>query len=181
MSMKTWVLLLRGINVGGRNVLPMKELAAGLASLKMLNVRTYIQSGNVVFQFKEKLPKSLNKRIADSIEERHGIRPGTFILSSEALEETIAANPFPKATGDPKSLHCFFLAERVKTMPRDQLNELASATEKWRLINQTFYLHAPDGVGRSKLAARVEKTLGAPTTARNWKTVLKLSDMVRAT
>jgi len=179
--MKTWVLLLRGINVGGRNVLPMKELAVGLTSLKMLNVRTYIQSGNVVFQFKGKLPKTLNKRIADSIEERDGFRPGTFILSSEELEETIAANPFPEATGDPKSLHCFFLSEPVEKMPREQLNELASATEKWRLINQTFYLHAPDGVGRSKLAAGVEKTLGVPTTARNWKTVLKLSDMVRAT
>ncbi len=177
--MKTWVLLLRGINVGGRNVLPMKALAAGLASLKILNVQTYIQSGNVVFQFRGKLPKTLDKRIADAIEANHGFRPGTFILSSEELEETIAANPFPEAADDPKSLHCFFLSAAVKMPPTERLNELASSTEKWRLVNQAFYLHAPDGAGRSKLAAKVEKTLGVPTTARNWKTVLKLSDMVR--
>ena len=179
--MKTWVLLLRGINVGGRNLLPMKELVAGLASLKMLNIRTYIQSGNVVFQYKGKLPKTLGQRIADSVEESHGFRPETLILSADQLDAAIAVNPFPKATGDPKSLHCFFLAAAVKTPPAEQLNELASPTEEWRLIDQAFYLQAPDGIGRSKLAARAEKTLGVSTTARNWKTVLKLSEMVRAT
>ncbi len=175
--MTTWIVLLRGINVGGRNVLPMKELVRDLSSLGLDDVRTYIQSGNFICRSSQKDEAALSIEIAETIERRHGFRPQVLVLGVDQLAEAIAANPFPEAEGDPKTLHAFFLAS-VPTAP--DLNALAAAavpSERFHLTGRVFYLHAPDGIGRSKLAARVEKLLGVAVTARNWRTVKKLQAM----
>ena len=176
--MKTWIALFRGVNVGGNNILPMVELRSDLESLNLSNVRTYIQSGNVVFDSATKTTKSLTERIAQRIEERHGFRPRLFLLSREDLLTAIESNPFPRAVADPKTLHFLFLAEPASNPDMEALDGVKTPTERFKLVDGVFYLHTPDGIGRSKLAANVEKHLGVVVTARNYRTVDKLLSMV---
>ena len=177
--MKTWIALFRGINVGGNNVLPMAELRDDLETLKLKNVRTYIQSGNVVFDASAKTANSIRKKIKQCIEERHGFEPKVLILSEDKLAAAVEANPFPKAqSSDPKTLHFLFLAQSASDPNMDAIDTARKATENFKLTDHVFYLHAPEGIGRSKLAANVEKYLGVTTTARNFRTVEKLMNMV---
>lgn len=175
--MTTWIGLLRGINVGGNNILPMKKLTTDLESLKLKNVRTYIQSGNVVFEATAKTAKSLSKMIGDKIETKHGFRPQLLVLSCDTLQDAIRLNPFPDAVSDPKSLHFLFLAEPATKADIAALDQAKAPSERFELTDKIFYLHAPDGVGRSKLAASAEKLLGVMTTGRNYRTVEKLCSM----
>ncbi len=173
----TWIALFRGINVGGRNVLPMKELVRDLRSLKLENIRTYIQSGNVVFQASG-ASRALADEIAALIEKRHGFRPRILILSAEQFNQVVASNPFPEAEAQPKTLHLFFLASPPTAPDVEALRQAESPSEQFHLTDQVFYLHAPDGIGRSKLASQAEKYLGVAATARNWRTVQKLQALV---
>lgn len=176
--MQTWIALFRGINVGGNNILSMAKLKSDLESLNLRNVRTYIQSGNVVFDSTAKTASSLGKRIARQIEERRGFRPQVLILKREDLLTAIELNPFSKAVSDPKTLHFFFLAEPASDPDTEALDDSRTSTEKYKLTDGVFYLHAPDGIDRSKLAANAQKHLGVVTTARNYRTVDKLLSMV---
>lgn len=179
-GMHTWIALFRGINVGGRNPLPMKALAALLEELGSRGVRTYIQSGNVVFASKRGGAAPLSKAIAKGIRARFGFEPGVLLMGSNELEDAIAGNPFPEAETDPKALHLGFLAAAPPSPDLEKLEALRSESERFQLAGKVFYLHAPDGVGRSRLAASAEKLLGVPMTDRNWRTVCKLREMVQA-
>jgi uncharacterized protein (DUF1697 family) len=172
--METWIALFRGINVGGNNILPMAALRKELESLKLTNVRTYIQSGNVVFNSSAKSPDLLGSKISKHIELHHGFRPQVLIISQSELKAAIEKNPFREATTDPKSLHFYFLSETAAAANISALDQLKTSTEQYKLIDRVFYLYAPDGIGRSKLAAKAEKQLGVVTTARNYRTVEKL-------
>ena len=103
-----------------------------------------------------------------------------LILSASAFESALRCNPFPEAAADPKTLHLLFLASAPDSPDLDALAAVQSPTERFRLIGQVFYLHAPDGIGRSKLATKVEKALGVATTGRNWRTVDNLRKMLSA-
>ncbi len=176
--MSTYIALFRGINVGGRNVLPMRELVRDMQSLNCQDVRTLIQSGNAVFQYSRKSAASLGAKIAKKIEDRRGFKPLVLILNTRQLQKVIASNPFPEAEAEPQTLHLFFLATPP---PAPEMNALAgakSSSERFHLTDHVFYLHAPDGVDRSKLAPKVEKLLRVQATARNWRTVVKLAEMV---
>ena len=179
--MATWIALFRGINVGGNNILPMAKLKSDLESLKLKNVRTYIQSGNAVFDSPAKTASSLTKNIARRIEEQHGFRPHLLIFNRKDLLTAIESNPFPKAASDPKTLHFFFLAEPASDPDMEALDNAKTSTEKYKLTDRVFYLHAPDGIARSKLAANAEKHLGVVTTARNYRTVDRVLAMVAQT
>src|SRR3954471_11073039 len=177
--MKICVALLRGINVGGKNSLPMKELAGLLGDRGAQKVKTYIQSGNVVFAWKGKDTAGLSKQITAAIKDGRGFEPHVLILGLADFEKAIQQNPFPEAEEHPQTLHAGFLAA-VPTHPDlKTLETLRIASERFRLIGSVFYLHAPEGVGRSKLAARAEKLLGVPMTDRNWRTVLTLYKMAQ--
>lgn len=175
--MATWIGLLRGINVGGKNILPMKELKQLLESLELTNVRTYIQSGNVVFDTRARSSRSLSKTIEDQIESRYGFRPQVLLLEKKDLENSVDSNPFPDAIAEPKSLSFFFLANVPEQPDLAAINDARMPSEHYQLRDRVFYLYAPDGFGRSKLAAKVEKFLGVPATARNYRTVEKLVAM----
>lgn len=177
--MSTWIALLRGINVGGKNILPMKQLVRHLQALDLENVKTYIQSGNAVFQSSQTPSTTLAETIAARIEDHHGFKPRVLILSADALQIAIDANPFPEAESDPKTLHLFFLVSAASTPDLEALSKLQSPTERFELRDRVFYLHTPEGLGTSKLARKVEKLLGVATTARNWRTVQKLWSMVQ--
>lgn|SRR5690606_7721552 len=176
---RTWIALLRGVNVGGAHKLNMKELAALLTSEGLSNVRTYIQSGNVVFEADdEDDERALSNRISRVIERASGFRPGVHILTEEALRQAMDANPFPEATSEPSRLHLFFLMGQPDRPDFECLRSLQSPTERFELKEGVLYLHAPDGIGRSKLAASIGRCLRVEMTARNLRTVKKLSELV---
>ena len=175
--MKTWILLLRGINVGGRHRLPMKELRQCLSSFEIEGVQTYIQSGNVVFQASEEAASRVTERLAAAIETHHGFSPPVLVLSQGAWQDAMSANPFPEAISEPKSLHLFFLATPPDDPDLDRLREVQLPSERFQLTERVFYLHTPEGLARSKLASRIDRTLGVEMTARNWRTVQKLADL----
>ena len=175
--MNTYVAFFRAINVGGNNSLPMKELVAILEGAGAQKVKTYIQSGNAVFHSAEKNLSQLSKRLAAEIRKRHGFEPCILILELEAIKKAIAQNPFPEAVVDPSSLHLGFLASRPKSPDLEKISSLKKESERFHLSDCVFYLHAPEGVGRSKLAASAEKLLGVPMTDRNWRTVCKVMEM----
>jgi uncharacterized protein (DUF1697 family) len=177
--MATWLALFRGINVGGNNILRMKELVSLFEGLGFEDVRTYIQSGNVIFRARDSSTRKIALRVEDAVAAAHGFRPQIIILPAKEIRRVMAANPFPAAMDAPKSLHCFFLAELPDTPDLEALGDLKSSGEEFVLADSVFYLHAPQGVGRSRLAARVEKLLGVPTTARNWRTVTKIDEIAR--
>lgn len=178
--MKICIALLRGINVGGKNLLPMKELVAMLGDLGAQKVKTYIQSGNVVFVWKGKDTSQLSNQIRAEIKKRRGFDPHVLLLELNDIESVIQQNPFPaEAEADPKALHAGFLAAAPERPDLKTLESLKINSERFRLIGSVFYLHAPEGVGRSKLAAKSEKLLGVPMTDRNWRTVLTLWKMAQ--
>lgn len=112
--MATWIALLRGVNVGGRNRLPMADLRRIFADAGCSSVSTYIQSGNVVFSATIKSTDCLAGRIAGAIETGFGFRPGIHLLTGAQLEQAIADNPFPDAVDDPKSLHVAFFDDALE-------------------------------------------------------------------
>jgi uncharacterized protein (DUF1697 family) len=176
--MQTWIALFRGINVGGRNKIPMATLATTLESAGCRSVRTYIQSGNVVFTYSSKLKPNLAKRLGDATETQFGFRPNILLLTEIDFRTAVANNPFTDAISEPKTLHFFFLESKPEVPDIDGIAELAVSTERFQLIDNVFYLHAPDGFGRSRIAAGAERKLGVPTTARNYTTIHNLSDML---
>ena len=172
--MNTYIAFFRAINVGGKNPLPMKSLVAILEGMGAHNVKTYIQSGNAVFQSATNNPAVLSSQLTGEIKKQHGFEPLTLILSLEALRKACANNPFPEAEADPRSLHLGFLAAKPLLPDLVKLSSLKKANERFHLGDGVFYLHAPEGVGKSKLAASAEKLLGVPMTDRNWRTVCKV-------
>jgi uncharacterized protein (DUF1697 family) len=170
--MNTYIALFRGINVGGNNILPMKELSKILEKMGCEKVRTYIQSGNVVFQTKETSTNKLADDISAKVFDQFDFKPKVLLLGIEEFHEAINNCPFK--TNEGKMLHFFFLDTHAENAKMDKILELKSNTEEIKLHEKVFYLYAPDGIGRSKLAAKVEQSLGVPATARNWNTVSKL-------
>jgi uncharacterized protein (DUF1697 family) len=175
--MKTYVALFRGINVGGKNTLPMKELIAILEDLGFRNVRTYIQSGNAVFEGGEEDTTGLSDRIGAAIRKRRGFESPVLLLDAEEIERAVTTNPFPEGENEPKALHVGFLASAPENPDLKALESLRKESERFLLIGNLFYLYAPEGVGRSKLAAHAEKLLGVPMTDRNWRTVCNIRGM----
>lgn len=175
--MNTYIALFRGINVGGNNILPMKELVVVLEGLGLSNVRTYIQSGNAVFRCEKTESGKLGGIITAAIEKSHGFSPQVLILSVQELEQVISNNPFPDGEIEPKTLHLFFLKSVPDEPDIDLLESLRAEGEHFRLMDGVFYLHARNGIGRSKVATKVERALGVPVTARNWRSVNKVMSM----
>ena len=176
--MNAWVLLLRGINVGGHHKLPMKSLAAILENAGCDQVRTYIQSGNVAFRADIEMPAAFVDEISGAIEEEHGFRPAVHLLTAEELKTAVDANPYPEAVNEPKTLHVSFLAGSPEAEGIRRAEKLLSATERFTVTGNCFYLHAPDGIARSKFAASAHNALGVSATSRNWNTVTKLVELV---
>ena len=177
--MNTAIALLRGINVGGKNILPMRELVEILEGLGLSQVRTYIQSGNVVFQSERQDLNELSQEIRTAIGESHGFAPDVLLLDLHMFQKAIAANPFPDAEREPKTLHLFFMAEVPQNPNLEAFKSIKAENERFELVNNVFYLHAPDGIGRSKLAEKVGKGWEAAVTARNWRTVTKIMAMAQ--
>jgi uncharacterized protein (DUF1697 family) len=174
----TLIALFRGINVVGKKLLPMRELKTLLEKNGCTAVRTYIQSGNVVFCSRASDTRRLAKRIRAAVGKRFGFEPHVLLLTTADLKRAAAGNPFPEANGNPTTVHLFFLDEPPKRADLKSCEALKTS-ERFALKGRVFYLHTPDGFGQSKLASRAERFLGVNATARNWNTVSTVLEMVQ--
>jgi len=177
--MTTWVALLRGVNVGGRNKLSMKRLREILDALGFADVATYIQSGNCVFRSDIGDAVTIGTRIADGIAADFGFRPSVFALTREELDAAIDGNPFAGRIDDPKFVHLFFLADKVGALDEAGMRALAAPGDDFALAGNVFYLMTPAGIGRSKLVEKLGKFLPVDMTARNLRSAIKIAELGR--
>src|SRR5215470_5534303 len=155
--MASHVALLRGINVGGRNKVPMAELREVVASLGHTGVSTYIQSGNVLFSTGDTDADQLAAALEAAISERFGLWASVVVLSRDELAAVLAANPYP-GEPNPRLVHVVFLSAEL---PPDVLERIAAARDAvaakgsrdtFQVQGRALYLHTPDGFGTSELA-----------------------------
>lgn len=180
--MTAFVVLLRGVNVGGHNRLPMADLRSALTESGLGSVRTYIQSGNIVLDSPASDPEAVAARVRSVIARGFSLDVPAIAMTGTAFAEMASANPF-SAEPDPKRVHAIVLPYP----PTDQMREgvaqrearaaAAGGRDAIALIDQAAYLHTPDGFGTSALAAALLSSRSSPLvdgTARNWATVTAL-------
>lgn len=148
-----------------------------LEAMGCRNVRTYIQSGNAVFTPGTNSRKRLAADLSHAIDERCGFAPGVIVLEERELMAAIDANPLPEAASNPTSLHLFFLDGTPHPAATSRLAGAKAATESVMVQDRVLYLHAPEGIARSRLARQVEKLLGTGATGRNWRSICKIADL----
>jgi uncharacterized protein (DUF1697 family) len=172
------ICMLRGINVGGHNSIKMESLRTMCESLGLRGAQTYVQSGNVVFKTTARDLDQLARRIETKIEQTYGFRPSVIIRSSSELKAVIGKNPFASRRGiDPSKLLITFLATHPAPEVRDKMLGIQADPEELRIDGREVYAYLPNGIGRAKLPALIERTLKTSGTGRNWNTVTKLFEM----
>jgi uncharacterized protein (DUF1697 family) len=175
------VALLRGVNVGGKNSLPMADLAAMFTAAGCTEVRTYIQSGNVVFVAKAAVAARVPTVVAAAIEKRFGFQSPVVVRTADALRLVGEKNPFLSSRVDTTRLHVAFLADAATAARVATLDPKRSPPDAFRVAKdrRELYLHFPNGAGKTKLTnVYLDKTLGTVSTMRNWNTVTKLIELV---
>jgi len=174
-----YVALLRGINVGGKNKLPMADLVAIFEDAGCRDVESYIQSGNVVFRATASLGKRIAPLVSGVIAERFGHQVPVMTRSGPELRQVVSRNPFLRRDAEPRALHVAFLAEKPTPAQVAALDPNRSPPDELSVLGREIYLLLPNGVARSKLSNKyLDSKLGTTSTLRNWKTVLRLSEMV---
>ncbi len=177
--MTIYLALLRGINVSGQKSIRMPELQSSFLSLGFSEVRTYVQSGNVVFCAGKSDELELASMIAARIKKDFGHVVPVLAISDKALDQVVRSNPlWPKAGGDEKLFHCTFLSESVSVASFKALKFPAAEGERAVLVGRAILLHCPHGYGNTKLNNNYfERALGVAATTRNWRTVLALQKL----
>jgi uncharacterized protein (DUF1697 family) len=177
----TFVALLRGINVGGKNKLPMRDLAALCTKLGCREVRTYIQSGNVVFAAAPRTAARFAAGLQRGITSKFGLNVPVVVRSSSQLRAVVAGNPWISRGVDAEQLHVAFLADLPARVSVAGLDPKRSPGDAFVVAGQEVYLHLPNGVARSKLTnAWFDAQLDTVSTIRNWRTVLTLLEWTTA-
>lgn len=177
--MAFWIIFLRGINVGGRNKLPMAPLRNSLEQAGFADVKTYIQSGNIVLRENDSSSQSrVETTVKDMILGEFGLDISVMALSMEQLRMSMSLNPFGQSFETPNLMFLFFCQATPESPDLDTLVNLKTDRERLELIANVCYAYAGDGAGRSKMFARIEKSLGVPVTARNWRTLEKMVSIV---
>jgi uncharacterized protein (DUF1697 family) len=171
------VALLRGVNVGGRNKLSMNDLRRIAADCGFEQVRTYIQSGNIVFDTSEVDMRALAQRLRQQIGKDAGLAPEVTLRTRAELVQAIADSPFPQRGLDANFCHIVFLLDGDEPPSLAGLDVAAYAPDEAVLVGRELHLYLPDGMGRSKLAADVGRRRQLAGTARNWRTVTTLLAM----
>jgi uncharacterized protein (DUF1697 family) len=177
--MPSYVSLIRGINVSGHKTVPMAELRKKLENEGFPGVKTYIQSGNVVYKAPQTSNLKLSQRISSAIEEKFGWSVFVVTRSSSEWDEIIKKNPYLKQKGvDIAKLHVTVLESEPSSSALEKLALIKSGRDTWRSVGSTIYLYCPDGYGKSKLTnTALEKVLALQGTSRNWKSVLELQKL----
>lgn len=177
--MNTYILLLRGINVSGQKKILMADLKQNLSELGYANIKTYIQSGNLVFQSEKSGIKSLQDEIEQKIFDTHGFEVKAFIILPEDLQEIIQNNPFiDDMEKDVKRTYFTFLSKEPDSI--ESIDASKYPDEEFRLQGKTIYFYSAIGYGNAKMNNNFfEKKLGLTATTRNWNTCNKLIEMSR--
>jgi uncharacterized protein (DUF1697 family) len=174
--MKTYISMLRGINVSGQKQVRMAELKSLYEALGLGNVRTYVQSGNVIFESEEQEAAKLETSIEAQIEKTFGFSVPVLIRSAEDFRRIIESHPFKNE--DPARILVTFLYERPEQSKLNDLSRYEDKVDRFAIGEQEIFLFCPGGYGRSKLSNTFfEKKLGVAATTRNWKTVNTLYEM----
>lgn len=170
---------MRGINVGGKNRIGMNDLAVLFAEAGCSNVRTYIQSGNVLFDAPAAVLSNLGPTVSKQIETQFGFRAPVVLRSREELKDVLKRNPLLVAGTAPESLHVYFLSGRPTNDGVSALDPDRSPPDRFIVSGAEVFLQLPNGMGRTKLTnAYFDSKLKVVSTARNWQTVLKLCSLV---
>ena len=171
--------LLRGVNVGGHNMIKMDALRALYESLKLRDPHTYLQSGNVVFRTDERDLALLARRIEAGIKRRFHFRPDVIVRTTAELRDAIARNPFATRRGiEPGKLLVTFLAGDPAAEARDKVLKIKTDPEELSISGREVYIYYPTGMGRSKLSwIAIAKALQTSGTGRNWNSVTKLLEL----
>ena len=175
-----YVALLRGINVGGKNKLPMKELAEIFAKAGCGAVKTYIQSGNVVFTATPGLCDGLGEKISRQIEKQFGHKPPVVLRSLQQLTDVVRHNPFLEPGVDLKSLCVMFLANKPTAEAIAKLDPERSPGDEYFVRNQDIYMRVKSLADTKLTNAYFDSKLGTVSTARNWRTTVTLLEMMEA-
>ena len=175
--MTTWIILFRG--VGGATLLPVQPLKAALIEEGFENVKTYINTGNVVLSSPDK-PENIVKRIAAIALKQFDFSKHIMIASRAEWTKLIADNPFPDAVNEPTSLHAFLMEEKPHDKAVEALRAKADGPEEFQIRGRVLYYHTPHGFSNARLHPKIERTLQVAATARNWNSVLKLQDLAAA-
>jgi uncharacterized protein (DUF1697 family) len=177
--MSAIVCMLRGVNVGGHNIIKMDALRELCESLKLRDPQTYVQSGNVVFGTDERDLGRLTKRIQDAIERKCGFRPSVILRTADELRRVIARNPFARRPGiEPGKLLVSFLLDHPAAEALANLQKIKTDPEELHIAGREVYIYFPNGMGKSKLNwSSIEKKLNTPGTGRNWNSVTKLLEI----
>lgn len=170
-SLKKFVVLFRGVNVGGKNLLPMKALVTLLKQHNYQDVSSYIQSGNIVLTCESDPTENLKMIVTDNF----AFSPEILILEASEFSVVVANNPYKDFEG--KFVHCYFCPSAIE-INTEKLTKFIAQSEAYFVKDKVFYLHAPDGIGRSKVVANIESCLGQVATGRNLNTINKLSLLV---
>lgn len=179
--MATWICLLRAVNLGGRNKVPMPALRESLARAGFADLRTYVQSGNVVATSRHRSPAAVATVVADVLHRDFGVDQPVVVRTAEQVERVIAENPFEQAAAQrPKMLHVSFLCATPAAAGVDAVHTGELTRDVCRVIGDQLYLDFGESMQGSKLTGpRLSKLLGVDGTARNWRTVLALVDLAR--
>jgi uncharacterized protein (DUF1697 family) len=168
---RVWIALLRAVNLGSRNKVPMAELRRVLEDAGYESVRTYIQSGNVVFEHEQPNAAGLEAAVAEAF----GVRSTVVLRTARQLHTLTRKHPFG---ADTSSSYVAFLAAKPKAAALRALSERDAGPDRFERVGPDIALHYPNGVQGSRLtAARLEKALGVPATVRTWRTVEKLTEL----
>ena len=180
--MSVFISMLRGINVGGHNIIKMDALRELYASLKFENPQTYVQSGNVIFKSGESNLDKVAKRLQDAIEKKFKCRPEIILRTADELRRVIKKNPFAKRPNlDPAKLLVSFLASDPGNQARENLRRRKFSPEEVHVAARELYIYFPNGMGKSKLPwSSLDKILHTPATGRNWNSVNKMLEMAEA-
>lgn len=176
--MTTWAALLRGINLGSHNKVPMEELREFANELGFSDPETYLRSGNLVID-SDLSESALARSLSDGIEERFGLQVPVICRSAEQLDQVARTHPFSSLGLDDKLLHVAFLDREPEERLNDIIDPADYLPDRFQADKREIYLAYPNGSGRSKLSqSLLENRLGVSVTARNWRTVTKLAGMV---
>jgi len=172
------IALLRGINLAGKNRLPMKDLTQMFEDAGCTDVRTYIQSGNVVFSASAKLAARMSEVIPSAILKKFHISVPVIVRSADEFKAVVKGNPFLKAGEDLNSLHVAFLSSTPLPAHVAALDPNRSPGDRYVVRGADIYLCCPNGVGQTKLTnAYFDSKLKTISSGRNWRTVTTLLEM----
>ena len=174
MKIMYYISLLRGVNVAGQKKVPMQQLKGLYEKLGLVNVKTYIQSGNVIFESNEKDAAKLRVKIERGIKKEFGFDVFVLIRTKDDFEKIIKNNPFK----DVEMLYVTLLSDVPKEVPTSEIDKYKNEADKYVVLRDLVYFSCPTGYGKTKLSNNFfEKKLNVNATTRNWNTINKLLEM----